>query len=78
MRVCFAPGLFGSSCGRRFASYATTPMPQQRYSGHGEATVWRLLVPKSRHHVYYERDERANVATVLLVDNVVSAEGPDL
>jgi hypothetical protein len=55
-----------------------TDVARQRYSGEGEATVWRLLMPKTRHHVYYTRDERANVAYVVLVDSAVGETGPDL
>lgn len=51
---------------------------RQRYSGQTDATVWRLLMPKTRHHVYYRRDELADVATVLLVANAISETGPDL
>lgn len=51
---------------------------RQRYSEHGDATVWRLLMPKTRHHVYYVRDEQANVALVVLVDSAISEAGPDL
>jgi len=51
---------------------------RQRYSGDGDATVWRLLMPKTRHHVYYQRDELADVATVLLVANAISETGPAL
>lgn len=49
---------------------------RQRYSGEGKASVWRLLMPKTRHHVYYQRDEDANTANVVLVDSAVSEEGP--
>jgi hypothetical protein len=35
-------------------------------------------MPKTRHHVYYTRDERANVAYVVLVDSAVGETGPDL
>jgi hypothetical protein len=55
-----------------------TDAARQRYSGDDEATVWRLLMPKTRHHVYYQRNERANTAHVVLVDSAVSAEGPEL
>jgi hypothetical protein len=51
---------------------------RQHYSGQGEATVWRLLMPKTRHHLYYTRNERANVAHVVLVDSAIGEAGPDL
>ena len=55
-----------------------TDAARQRYSGDGEATVWRLLMPKTKHHVYYRRYEHAGTADVLLVANAVADTGPDL
>lgn len=55
-----------------------TDVARQPYSGQGEATVWRLLMPKTRHHVYYTRDERADIAHVVLVDSAIGEVGPDL
>lgn len=55
-----------------------TDVARQRYSGDGEATVWRLLMPKTRHHVYYRRYEDAGMADVLLVANAIAESGPDL
>jgi hypothetical protein len=55
-----------------------TDVTRQRYSGDGEATVWRLLLPKIRHHVYYRRYEHAGMADVLLVANAIAESGPDL
>lgn len=51
---------------------------RQHYSGQAETTVWRLLMPKTRHHVYYTRDEGTNVALVVLVDSAIGEAGPDL
>lgn len=56
----------------------STDVARQRYSGDGEATVWRLLMPKTRHHVYYLRYEHAGIADVLLVANAIAESGPDL
>lgn len=55
-----------------------TDVARQSYSGQGESTVWRLLMPKTRHHVYYTRDDRSHIAHVVLVDSAVSDVGPDL
>ena len=35
-------------------------------------------MPKTRHHVYYTRDERADIAHVVLVDSAIGDVGPDL
>jgi hypothetical protein len=51
---------------------------RQHYSGRGPEAVWRLLMPKTNHHVYYTRDDLTKIARVVLVDNAVSADGPDL
>ncbi|MBL0218773.1 MAG: hypothetical protein IPQ07_33465 [Myxococcales bacterium] len=40
-----------------------TDVARQHYSGQGEAAVWRLLMPKTRHHAYYTRDERGTSRT---------------
>ena len=55
-----------------------TDVARQPYSGQGETSVWRLLMPKTRHHVYYTRDERADIAHVVLVDSAIGDVGPDL
>lgn len=57
---------------------ANIDVARQHYSGQGAETVWRLLMPRTRHHVYYWRDEAADVATVLLVANAIAETGPDL
>ena len=55
-----------------------TDVARQRYSDRGDETVWRLLMPRTRHHLYYWRDEAADVATVLLVANAIAETGPEL
>jgi hypothetical protein len=55
-----------------------TDVARQRYSDDGEATVWRLLLPKTRHHVYDRRYEHAGLADVLLAANAIAESGPDL
>ena len=57
---------------------SNTDAARQRYAGHADATVWRLLLPKTRHHVYYRRDPLTDAATVLLVENAISETGPGL
>ena len=55
-----------------------TDVARQHYSGQDETIVWRLLMPKTRHHLYYMRDERTKVALVVLVDSAIGEAGPDL
>ncbi|CAN5917370.1 hypothetical protein BH11MYX2_BH11MYX2_17600 [soil metagenome] len=40
--------------------------------------VWRLLMPKTRNHVYYERDAYTNTVRVLLVANAIAEHAPAL
>lgn len=51
---------------------------RQKFAARGGHIVWRLLMPKTRHHVYYRVDERAGVVDVLLVWNAVAGSKPDL
>jgi hypothetical protein len=74
-----APSLFADELRLVVAKIRdNTDAARQRYSGDGAATVWRLLMPRTRHHLYYQRDEQTNTATVLLVANAIALAGPDL
>lgn len=74
-----APSLFSEELRHVVAKLRNnTDVARQRYSGHGAATVWRLLMPRTRHHLYYQRDEQTNTAIVLLVANAVALAGPHL
>ena len=55
-----------------------TDVARQRYSGDGEATVWRLLLPKTRHHVYTSARPACYRRYELLVANAIAESGPDL
>jgi len=41
-----------------------------------ERVIWRLLMPKTRHHVYYRRND--SDVEVLVVWNAVGKAEPDL
>jgi hypothetical protein len=72
-------GLFGDELRAALRKIRdNTEVARQRYSGQGEATTWRLLMPKTRHHVYYVRDEQNGIARVLFVANAIGESGPDL
>lgn len=74
-----SPGLFNAELKHVIAKLRSeTDVARQRYSGRGDATVWRLLMPKTRHHIYYQRDEQTTTATVLLVANAIALRGPSL
>lgn len=40
--------------------------------------VWRILMPKTRNHVYYRVDYAADEVEILLVWNAISGAAPEL
>ena len=55
-----------------------TATERQKYAARGGRVIWRILMPKTRNHVYYRIDESAREIEVLLVWNAVAAAGPDV
>ncbi len=51
---------------------------RQRYGVRGGRIVWRMLMPRTRHHVYYRLDDAAGDVEVLLVWNAVAGRTPDV
>ena len=51
---------------------------RQQYAARGGRIVWRLLMPKTRNHVYYRLDEVAGDIEVLLVWNAIAGHTPDV
>ena len=49
---------------------------RQQYAAHRGRIVWRILMPKTRNHVYYRLDEAAGEAEVLLVWNAIAGATP--
>ena len=49
---------------------------RHQYAAVGGRVIWRLLMPKTRHHVYYRRS--AADVEVLIVWNAVGNAEPDL
>lgn len=50
---------------------------RQQYAARAGRIVWRIVMPKTRHHVYYRHD-RAGDIEILTVWNAVAASGPRL
>lgn len=48
------------------------------YTSRGGRTARRLLLPKSRNHVYFEVDEASGLIVVLAVWGAPRAKGPKL
>lgn len=51
---------------------------RQQYAARDDRIIWRLLMPKTRNHVYYRRDEAAGQIVILLVWNAVAGATPDI
>lgn len=51
---------------------------RQQFAARGGRIIWRILMPKTRNHVYYRIDEGAGLVDVLLVWNAVSGRQPEL
>lgn len=50
---------------------------RQEYSARGGRIVWRISMPKTRHHVYYRHDAMGDVE-IVTVWNAVAPVGPRL
>jgi hypothetical protein len=61
----------------RFAPRALASI-RYRHTWWRDVAVWRLLLRKTRHYLYYVRDDAADIATILLVDSAVAEADPEL
>jgi len=50
---------------------------RQEYAARGGRIIWRILMPKTRNHVYYHLNEAAEEVEILLVWNAVAGATPD-
>ncbi|MCX5741564.1 MAG: hypothetical protein NT062_03590 [Proteobacteria bacterium] len=53
---------------------------RQQYAARGGRVIWRILMPKTRHHVYYRLNSAAGDVEIeiLLVWNAVAGAAPDV
>ena len=51
---------------------------RQRYAARGGHIIWRILMPRTRNHVYYRLDQAAREVEVLMIWNAVAGAGPEL
>lgn len=49
---------------------------RQQYAARGGRIIWRLLMPKTRNHLYYRLDDATNTVELLLLWNATAAEAP--
>jgi hypothetical protein len=60
-----------------------TDADRQKYAARGGRIIWRLLMPRTRHHIYYRvTDATGTDATgdveIITVWNAVAAAGPEV
>ena len=55
-----------------------TDAERQQYAARGGRITWRLLMPKTRNHVYYRIDDAAGEVEVLVVWNATAGRAPDV
>jgi hypothetical protein len=51
---------------------------RQRFAAHGGRIIWRILMPKTRNHVYYRLDETAREVEILIVWKAAAGKSPDV
>ena len=73
-----APQLFRDEQREAVAMLRTAPKQSaQTYAVLGGRVIWRRLMPKTRHHIYFGIDEAAGVVEVLTVWNAQGGANPD-
>lgn len=73
-----APELVLRELARATSLLAVTPMAGKAYRGATSASYRRLLLRRSRFHVYYLIDETARVVMIVAIWNAVRGHGPAL
>ena len=73
-----APGLFVEELATIVGKLrGRADQERQRYAARGGRIIWRILMPKTRNHLYYRVDDAGDVE-VLLVWNAVAGQEPEL
>lgn len=73
-----APLLFASEVADALELLATTPTLGVVYAQRRDRTIRRLLLPRSRHHLYFTYDATADVLEVRAVWHAQRGRGPSL
>lgn len=55
-----------------------TDADRQQFAARGGHIIWRILMPKTRNHIYYRVNDRAAEVEVLLEWNATAARTPDV
>lgn len=73
-----APDLFVTELDRALRRLANDPQAGRKYERHRVAGIRRLLLRRSRYHVYYQHDDAADQVHVLAVWGAERGRGPVL
>jgi len=73
-----APLLFARELAEALELLMLAPEIGARYDQHGSGTVRRILLGRSRYHVYFSYDAAANLVEVRALWHAVRGEGPVL
>jgi hypothetical protein len=74
-----APGLFVEELATIVAKLRlATDEERQQFAARGGHIIWRILMPKTRNHVYYRVDEAGQRVDVLLDWNAVAGSNPSV
>lgn len=57
---------------------AGSDQERQQYAVRGGRIIWRLLMPKTRNHLYYRVDDDTDSVEILLIWNAIAAKAPVL
>ena len=71
-----APALFGDELAGALTLLSAAPEAGPRYRRRGVPGLRRLLLPRTRYHVYYLYDAEAGVCMVAAVWGAVRGRGP--
>jgi hypothetical protein len=55
-----------------------TAAERQKYAARGGHIIWRILMPRTRTHIYYRINDSLGEVAVLLVWNAIAARPPEL
>ena len=55
-----------------------TAAERQKYAARGGHIIWRILMLRTRNHVYYRVNDAAGEVEVLLVWNAIGGGPPDI
>jgi hypothetical protein len=72
-----APDLFRRELEAVVAQLRVSPTTAQQYTIDKGRVIWRVFMPKTKHHVYYRVDQAAQEVEIVSLWNAVSGVEPD-